>query len=104
MILQSVYQDLQFALRQLRKSPGFTALAVGTLALGIAANTTIFSWINSTLFNPIPGVRSTSNMLTLQRGERSEQEAEATKNFFHFHGTRPSDNCWTRGGNTASCC
>lgn len=67
-----LFQDLQYALRQLRKSPAFTALAVGTLALGIAANTTIISWINSTLFNPIPGVRSTSNMLTLQRGERSE--------------------------------
>jgi predicted permease len=67
-----LFQDFQYALRQLRKSPGFAALAVCTLALGIAANSTIFSWINSTLFNPIPGVRSTGNMLTLQRGERSE--------------------------------
>ncbi len=72
MLLQNVLQDVHYALRQLRKSPGFTALAAGTLALGIAANTTIFSWIDSTLFNPIPGVRSTGNMLTLQRGERSE--------------------------------
>ena len=72
MLLQNVIQDLKYALRQLRKAPGFAALAVGTLALGIAANSTIFSWINSTLFNPIPGVRSTANMLTLQRGERSE--------------------------------
>jgi len=72
MPLQSLFQDLRYAVRQLRKSPGFTALVVSTLALGIAANSTIFSWINSTLFNPIPGVRSTGNMLTLQRGERSE--------------------------------
>jgi len=67
-----MFDDLRYALRQLRKSPGFASLAVGTLALGIAANSTIFSWINSTLFNPIPGVRGTNKMLTLQRGERSE--------------------------------
>ncbi len=70
--MNTLLQDLHYAFRQLRKAPGFAALAVGTLALGIAANSTIFSWINSTLFNPIPGVRSTGNMLTLQRGERSE--------------------------------
>ncbi|MGO9778027.1 MAG: ABC transporter permease [Terracidiphilus sp.] len=71
-MLQSTFQDLRYALRQLRKSPGFAALVVGTLALGIAANSTVFSWINSTLFNPIPGVRGTGKMITLQRGERSE--------------------------------
>ncbi|MGA2168347.1 MAG: ABC transporter permease [Terracidiphilus sp.] len=65
-------QDLSYALRQLRKNPGFAALAITTLALGIAANGTIFSWINSTLLDPIPGIANTGNMVTVQRGERSE--------------------------------
>ena len=65
-------QDLRYALRQLRKSPGFTLTAVLTLALGIGANSTIASWIRSTLFDPIPGVAHTSQMISIMRGDRSE--------------------------------
>jgi putative ABC transport system permease protein len=60
-------QDFRYAVRQINRSPGFAALAVLCLGLGIGANTSIFTALNSVLFRPFPG-RDPERLLMLSRG------------------------------------
>ncbi|MGB2888044.1 MAG: ABC transporter permease [Candidatus Acidiferrales bacterium] len=70
--MSSFWQDVRYSFRMIAKAPGYAAIAILTLALGIGANTTIFSWINSTLLNPIPGLASPREVVALSLGRGAD--------------------------------
>src|ERR1041385_4275874 len=55
-------RDVRFGLKMLKRNPGFTVLAVLTLALGIAMNATVFSWIYAVLLHPLPGAHAVQHL------------------------------------------
>ena len=75
--LDDIQHDVTFALRQLRKSPGFTIVAIVTLALGIGANTAIFSVVKGVLLKPLPHENS-NRIVTFSEGSGSDSWSAIT--------------------------
>lgn len=100
--LDAFWQDLVVAARGLRKAPGFTAAAVLTLALGIGANTAIFSIVNGMLLRPLPYERPDRLVDVVERHERG-WSSPSWANFLDLQaGTRALDGLASYGSGTGS--
>src|ERR1700752_2774987 len=70
--MQTFLQDLRFGFRMLRRSPGFSVLAILCLTLGIGANAAVFSWIEGLLFRPYPAVVQQDTRMPLSGTAKGE--------------------------------
>ena len=73
--IRGFFSDLRFGLRMLRRSPGFSILAILCLTLGIGANAAVFSWIEGILFRPYPAVAHQERLFALTGMARGETDA-----------------------------
>src|SRR5579864_1847261 len=73
-VVDDFIQDLRYGLRQLLRSPGFSALAILCLTLGIGANAAVFSWVEGILFRPYPAVAHQERLFALAGTARGETE------------------------------
>jgi putative ABC transport system permease protein len=71
-MLDNLWRDLRYTFRMFAKSPGFTAIILATLALGIAANTAVFSVVSAILLRPLPGISEPDRLVSLYRVQNGQ--------------------------------
>src|ERR1700687_4210057 len=76
-MIETTLQDLRFGLRMLRRSPGFSLLAILCLTLGIGANAAVFSWVEGILFRPYPAVAHQERLVAVGGTSRDEPRGTA---------------------------
>ncbi|HYA64587.1 MAG TPA: ABC transporter permease [Candidatus Sulfotelmatobacter sp.] len=82
--METLWQDIRYGLRMLAKNPGFTAIAVVTLALGIGANTALFSVVNAVLLNPMPYPHSEELVAIHESKPNFDRGSISYPNFFDW--------------------
>ncbi|HEX5411053.1 MAG TPA: ABC transporter permease [Terriglobia bacterium] len=82
--LEILLQDLRYAIRQLRRNPGFTVVAILTLALGIGANTAMFSVVNAVLLRPLPYFEGSRLVAITATNAKGNQNWASPADFFDW--------------------
>jgi putative ABC transport system permease protein len=82
--MSSLLRDVRHSVRTLRQSPGFTAVAVLTLAIGIGANTAIFSFVDAMLLKPLPYPNADRIVRVMEKPPRGERNGISTLNFLDW--------------------
>src|SRR5947208_24497 len=93
--MNNLIQDLRYGLRMLLKKPGFTLIAVVTLALGIGANTAIFSVVNAVLLRPLP-YQQPERLVAVWESNKRKVEGKSTMSYPNFYDLRAQSQSFER--------
>jgi predicted permease len=98
-VLETLLQDARFALRALRKNPGFTAVAVLTLALGIGANTAIFSVVYAMVLKPLPYAEA-NQLVVLFQEDAKDPKVQTGLSYLNYLDLREQNRIFSEIGGT----